>query len=132
MTPTLKTLRAPLAALALLCASSGAAAAWEGGRIQVVQEGSGHTAAVVQNGADNFAALRQTGRRQTGAIVQNGDDNSACLIQVGRSRSTTIVQSGGETVGLLQLGSRPREIPLERCVQIVNDDVPFGRALNRR
>lgn len=131
MISTLRALRAPLAALALVLALPGSASAWEGNRVQVVQNGDNLAATVVQNGSNNTAAMRQNGRNQSGTIVQNGDSNTACLVQLGPSRSTAIVQNGGESVAVVQNVHRSREISLESCMRFVNLRHPFGQIRGR-
>ena len=131
MISTLRALRAPIAALTLVLSAPGAASAFEGNRVQVFQDGDRNTATVVQNGASNTAAMRQTSGGQSGVIVQNGDGNTACLVQMGPSRSSAIVQNGGESVAVLQGAHRTREISLNSCMRFVNLRHPFGQIRGR-
>lgn len=92
---------------------------------RVVQEGSGESAAVRQNGEGNSAGVIQFGRNNTGIVTQDGDNNTACLVQLGRNLDGSITQTGDNlSTGIVQTRRGTREIPAEFCS--VNNGRPRG------
>jgi len=85
-------------------------------RSSVQQEGANNGAAIVQTGQGNTAGIRQFGRNNTGAITQSGDNNAACLIQIGRNLDGSIIQTGNyNNTGVIQTRRGATEIPAELC-----------------
>lgn len=68
-------------------------------RARVDQRGSGNSAAIGQNGENNWAGVFQRGRGHSGSITQDGNDNAYALLQFGRNGDTSVRQSGNGNVG---------------------------------
>jgi hypothetical protein len=81
--------------------------------------------------------VRQFGTNISGEIVQRGANNSACLVQFGRDVDASVTQVGvGQRIGVLQMGDRVRQIPVEVCPGVTPPrfaglSIPTARGTNR-
>lgn len=73
-------------------------------RAKVKQRGADNAAAIGQSGSGNWAGIFQRGKGHTATIDQTGNNNAFAIFQFGKNTSSAVTQQGNGGAGLIFQG----------------------------